>query len=68
MLSAHDAIAATVKDLRDEARVQPTPVDSVVADKIEVHLASQNDSILVLRRLTTGWLYLLRNRRKPCSW
>lgn len=33
--TAHDAIAATVKDLRDEARVQPTPVDGVVADKIE---------------------------------
>ncbi len=47
-LSAHDAIAATVKDLRDEARVQPTPVDGVVADKIEVHPASQNGGILVL--------------------
>ncbi len=47
-LSAHDAIAATVKDLRDEARVQPTPVDGVLADKIEVHTASRNGGILVL--------------------
>jgi hypothetical protein len=37
-----------VKDLRDEARVQPTPVDGVVADKIEVCPTSQNGGILVL--------------------